>query len=321
MPRHRLAAGALALLALVSDAAVARPARPPAGATPAVMTGDSNGWTMYPPGTSAAYDKAPWWMNQSVITQTGYVYAELPANRAQFSATFLAVDDTVEKAQAKAIQQTKALQQALEKLGRDAVRVNTGFSMRALYEQYRDKSGTRVEDQRGDKITGYQVSLNITLEVRDMAALEKAYALVLAASPTQTNPIYFSLEPTNEINTWLYSKAVADAHERAANAVTAAGGQLGAIKVIDPTGRACKTDILARNAPDLGESMQANEVVVTGMRRSMAPPMAAPPPPPAPAEAMADVGVLEARALANPFIQTPPLQRLTETACVVYGVN
>ena len=30
---------------------------------------------------------------------------------------------------------------------------------------------------------------------------------------------------------------------------------------------------------------------------------------------------LEAKALANPFIQTPPLQRLEATACVVYGLN
>jgi hypothetical protein len=30
---------------------------------------------------------------------------------------------------------------------------------------------------------------------------------------------------------------------------------------------------------------------------------------------------LEAKALQNPFIQTPPLQRLESKACVVYGLN
>jgi uncharacterized protein YggE len=264
------------------------------------------------------YDKAPWWMKESVITQTGFVFTEVPANRASFSATFLSVDDTAEKAQTKAIAQTKALNQALAKLGKDAVRVSTSFSMRALYEQYRDKNGNRVEDQRGDKINGYQVSLNLSIEVRDMTVLEKAYALVLAAAPTQTDSINFNLQPSNETNTWLYNEAIKDAHKRAGDATMSAGGRLGDIKVIDPTGRACETDILAR-APDYAyDNMQANEVH-RDYKESPMMAMAAPPPPPAPAPGTAEY--LEAKALANPFIQTPPLQRLEAKACVVYGVN
>ncbi len=30
---------------------------------------------------------------------------------------------------------------------------------------------------------------------------------------------------------------------------------------------------------------------------------------------------IEAQALKNPFIQTPPLQRMDARACVVYGLN
>ncbi len=271
-----------------------------------------------PPASNALYDKAPWWMRDGVITQTGHVFTEIPANRASFSATFLSTDDSAEKAQARSIQQTRALQQALAKLGKDAVRVNTGFSMRTLYEQYRDKNGNRIEDQRGDKINGYEVSLNISIEVRDMAQLERAYALVLAASPTQTSGIGFNLQPTNEINTWLYNEAITDARKRAADGTAAAGGRLGGIKVIDPTGRACRTDILARGAEDEWHNDQANEVAYKGgMAYASAPP---PPPPAAPAMA-GTVEYLEAKALANPFIQTPPLQRLESTACVVYGVD
>ncbi|MEI9902945.1 MAG: SIMPL domain-containing protein [Asticcacaulis sp.] len=144
------------------------------------------------------YDKAPWWMNASVITQTGYVFTEIPANRAGFSATFLTTDDDINKAQAKATDQTRALQQALARLGKDAVRVTTSFSMRALYEEYRDKSGNLIEDQRADKINGYQVSLTLNVEIRDMTALEKAYALVLAATPTSASDINFTLQPSNE---------------------------------------------------------------------------------------------------------------------------
>ena len=275
------------------------------------------------PIAASPYDKAPWWMKESVITQTGYVYTEVPANRASFSATFLTVADTAEKAQAQAIAQTRGLNQALAKLGSDKVRITTSFSMRALYEQYRDKNGNKIEDQRGDKIDKYQVSLNLSVEVRDTAQLEKAYALVLAAAPTSSTPINFSLQADNATNTWLYTEATKDAHNRALQSAAAAGGKLGGIKVIDPTGRACETDILARAPDGSWDNTQAQEVeYYGGVQARMAPP---PAPPPAPM-AMADYApgsaeYIEAKALQNPFIQIPPLQRLDAKSCVVYGLN
>jgi uncharacterized protein YggE len=264
------------------------------------------------------YDKAPWWMKESVITQTGYVFTELPANRASFSASFQTTDDTAEKAQSRAIAQTRALMQALDGLGKDAVRVTTDFSMRTLYEQYRDKDGNKVEDQRGDKINGYQVSLRLNVEVRDVGQLERAYALALAASPDSATPVYFDLQPDNATNTWLYSEAIKDAHTRAEQAAAAAGAKLGGVKVIDPTGRACDTDILAGQKSGENDQTGATEVVVSGVRRAYA----APPPPPAPASAVpGSAEALQAKALQNPFVQTPPIRRLESKACVVYGLQ
>jgi uncharacterized protein YggE len=262
------------------------------------------------------YDKAPWWMKESVITQTGYVFTELPANRASFSASFQTTDDTADKAQSKAIAQTKALMQALDGLGKDAVRVTTGFSMRTLYEQYRDKDGNKVENQRGDKINGYQVSLNLNVEVRDVRQLEHAYALALAASPDSTSPVNFNLQPDNATNTWLYSEAIKDAHTRALQAAAAAGAKLGAVKVIDPTGRACETDILARQRSYDDDGMSPQYAVIPPPVVDAAPPPPIPVPPvPGSAEA------LEAKALQNPFIQTPPIRRLESKACVVYALD
>ena len=273
---------------------------------------------------ASPYDRAPWWMKESVITQTGYVFTEIPANRANFSATFLTVADTAEKAQNLAIAQTKGLNQALDKLGKDKVRISTSFSMRALYEQYRDKNGNRIEDQRGDKIEKYQVSLNLSVEVRDTTQLEKAYALVLAAAPTSSTEISFTLQADNAVNTWLYTQAVKDAHLRATQSAEAAGGKLGSIKVIDPTGRACETDILARAPTGSGEDgILATDVgaypennVSESLQRI---PGVAVTHFAAPAPGSAEY--LEAKALQNPFIQTPPLQRLEAKACVVYGLN
>lgn len=270
---------------------------------------------------SSPYDKAPWWMKDSVITQTGFVFAELPANRASFSAYFQATDADADKAHSAVIAQSKALMAALNKLGKDAVRVTTDFSMRTLYEQYRDKDGNKVENERGDKINGYQVRLDLNVEVRDVAQLEQAYALVVAASPASASRVYFSLQPDNATNTWLYSEAVKDAHTRALQAAEAAGAKLGAVKVIDPTGRACETDILAGKKSDEGETMAAQEVRVTGVRRAAY----APPPPPIPVPPVPQgnetAEALQAKAMQNPFVQTPPIQRIEAKACVVYGLD
>lgn len=286
-----------------------------------LMAGAASAQTSAAAGSTYPYDKAPWWMNAPVITQTGSVFTEIPANRANFSATFMNTDDKLDKAQAAATDRTRALQQALAKLGKDAVRVTTSFNVRALYEQYKDKNGNRIEDQRGDKINGYSVTLSLSVEIRDMAQLEKAYALVLAAQPTNASDINFSLQPTNETNTWLYSKAIEDAHTRAVQSAAAAGAKLGPVKVIDPTGRACETDILAR-APDAGwNNTSAQEVDYYDKSYAMAMPVAAPAPPPPPPPPMGTAEYLEYMAMKNPFIQTPPLQRLNQTACVVYGLN
>jgi hypothetical protein len=128
--------------------------------------------------------------------------------------------------------------------------------------------------------------------------------------------VNFNLQPDNATNTWLYSEAIKDAHTRALQAAAAAGAKLGAVKVIDPTGRACETDILAHQRSYDDDGMSPQYAVIP-------PPVvdAAPPPPipvsPVPGSAEA----LEAKALQNPFIQTPPIRRLESKACVVYALE
>jgi uncharacterized protein YggE len=270
------------------------------------------------PAAKSDYDRAPWWMRDNVITQIGSVYVELPSNRAQFNAQFQTVGETIEQAQSRAIDKTKALNGALSKLGKEAVRVNTTFSMRTLYDQYRDKQGNLIENQRGDKIDGYQVNLGFDLQVRDLRVLEKAYALVLAASPTSTSNINYSLNMSNESNAWLYGEAVKDARSRALSAASGAGAVLSEPKVIDPTARACETDILGRQSYG-SDGIMPNEVHLQA--RDMA--YAAPPPPmmAMAREDMDAVEELEAKALKNAFIQTPPIHRMDSRACVVFGLK
>ncbi len=218
--------------------------------------------------TPSPYVKAPWWMREPVIASVGYVRAEVPANRAGFSAEFQAVEKTAPEAIQSAAAKVRALGDALRQFGPERVRVETTFSTRPLYEQYKDKDGNLVDNERPDKIQRYQASARVALEIRDTSVVEKVYAAVLAAGPASTQPVYFNLQPDNETKTEMSRLAVADAARRAKLAVEAAGARLGAVKFIDPTARACQTDVLVTGAPESYGTggLDAQEVTVTGSR-------------------------------------------------------
>lgn len=263
------------------------------------------------------YGPEPWWMREPIIASLGEVRAELPANRASFSAEFQAVERAAPDATKAAADKVQALVGALRAFDKDKVQVDTTFSTQPLYEQYKDKDGNLVTNDRPDKIERYQTSVRVTLEVRDVALLEKVYATVMAAGPTSAEPVFFNLQPDNATNTEMSRLAVADAAARARLAAEASGAHLGAVKLIDPTGRACQTDVLVAGAPRFGglDGGAVDEVVVTGSRLA-APAEAAPPPLAVPPQSRGS-------GMTAQNIQVslqPPLRDLTRTACVVYAL-
>ncbi|MBX9707870.1 MAG: SIMPL domain-containing protein [Caulobacteraceae bacterium] len=265
------------------------------------------------------YVPAPWWMRDPVVASIGYVRVELPANRAQFSASFQTVDRSVAEASRQAANQIRALSQTLAAYGIENVRVETTLSTQPLYDQYRDENGVLRDNMRPDRIERYQAQATIQVQVRDVAVLERVYATVVASQPASIGQVYFQLEPDNVAKTNLAAAAMRDARTRAENAARNAGANLGSVRVIDPTGRACQTDVLAGWPSYGGGAGQAttvdSEIVVTGSRMmAMAPPP--PPPPPAPGQVPSEAQIEAAR-----LALQPPLQVLTDQACVVYGLN
>lgn len=257
------------------------------------------------------YDPAPWWMRDPVIAATGQVELRLPANRASFDASFQAVKATAAEASAAATTQVRELSAVLLKFGTEKVRVETSLAITPLYDQYRDKDGNLITNARADKIERYQANINVSLDVRDVTVIERAYATVVAALPTSTSAVNFRLEPDNETRTELFKSAVADAARRARLAVEAAGTRLGAVKLIDPTGRACETDVLVAGAPRDGAGPALADVEAR--------PVMAMAPPPSP-RAYREQASLEERAAALQLTLQPPVQSLEARACVVYGL-
>ena len=275
-----------------------------------------------PPATiGERYVPAPWWMRDPVIASIGYVRVQIPANRAGFQAGFQSVDRSVAEASRKAADQVRALSQALAAYGVDKVRVETSLTTQPLYDQYRDENGVLRDNTRADRIERYQAVATVNVTVRDTAVLERAYATVVAAQPTMIGQVWFNLEPDNVVKTNLANAAVKDAADRARAAAENVGTRLGAVRVIDPTGRACQTDVLAgwpSYASGGGLPTDVNaDIVVTGSRMERAS-MAPPPAPPAPLGGTAPSE--EAIQAARLAVQ-PPLRELTDQACVVYGLG
>ncbi len=290
-----------------------------------------------PPATlGERYVPAPWWMRDPVIASVGHVRAEVPANRATFSATFQTIERTAVEASRKGADQVRALSQALAAYGADAVRVETTLVTRPLYEQYRDSDGVMRENTRADRIQRYQVDAVISVTVRDIAVLERVYAALMAAEPTSISQVGFRLEPDNEIRTWLADQAVRDAADRARSAAEAAGARLGAVRVIDPSGRACQTDVLA-GWPSYGAGAPLPATVeVTGSRLRRDATNSPSPIVQVTREELLESGdsvvidyLATIPAMSNSLVPAdastltlqPPMQWLSAQACVVYALN
>ncbi|OGN49750.1 MAG: hypothetical protein A2352_09370, partial [Caulobacterales bacterium RIFOXYB1_FULL_67_16] len=256
-----------------------------------------------------------------VIASVGEVRVELQANRAFVSASFQSVDRSVAEASRAAADQVRALSQALSAYGADKVRVETSVTTRPLYDQYRDENGVMRDNTRADRVARYQADASVNVTVRDVSLIERVYATIVASRPTSIGQVNFQLDPENSWKANLQAEAMKDARRRAEAAAANAGATLGRVKIIDPSGRVCQTDVLA-GWPAYAAGEQAttvDEVVVTGSRMqaraAFAPP---PPPPPAPA---AGAAPSEAQIEAARLALQPPLQVMTDSACVIYGLN
>ncbi len=255
---------------------------------------------------------APWWMRDPVVASLGQVRTEVAANRAAFEVRFSVVEKTTAAATGNAAKRAQALDQSLRALGAERVRLTTTFGTRPLYDQYRQKDGTLVDNQRADHIDAYEVTATLQVSVRDVEVLERAYRMAVAARPTAIGQVSFALEPTNTLKTWLATEAVADAAKRAHAAVTAGGGRLGPPKVIDPSGGVCNTQVLAGWPSYVGGSYPTDVeaprgVVMAGSRMVMASP---PAPMPSLDQQADDVQVT----------LQPPLRELSDRACIVFGL-
>ena len=276
-----------------------------------------------PPATIGdRYIPAPWWMRDPVIASVGNVQVELQANRAFVSASFQSVERSVNDASRAAADQVRALSQALAGYGADKVRVETSVTTRPIYDQYRDGDGVMRDNTRADRIARYQADAAVRVTVRDVALIERVYATIVASRPTAIGQVSFSLDPENSWKANLAAEAMKDARRRAEAAAVNAGATLGRVRIIDPSGRVCQTDVLAGwpSYAASGPATSVDEISVTGSKMMERANFAAPPPPRLQVRPSTDAPSEDQIEAARLALQ-PPLQTLTDSACIIYSLN
>lgn len=277
------------------------------------------------PPAGGRYVPAPWWMREPVIAATGQVHINLPANRAQFSATFSEVDGDSARALAAAARRSAALDAQLQAFGASKLQFTRTFVTVPLYRQYRDAAGNRVDNRRADEIENYQVTSTITISVQDVSVIEQVYAAVTAAQPSSVTTITWTLQPDDATVTALSITASHDATRRARESAEAAGARLGPARIIDPSGSVCATEVLT-GWPGFRPGEQSRDVTddaafdnargrgradrLQGVPTTAAPPP--PPPPPAPPP--------PGTAASEQVTLRPPMQRLADRACIIFSL-
>ena len=174
----------------------------------------------------------PYWTRMPVIEAIGRANMQVAPNRASFSVTYLETDKDAEDAMKLAVQRGKVAYDAVKKIAGDKAVVQSSVSVNAYYEQYRTKDGNKVENDRADKVAGYEARVTLSVIVEDVAVAGKARAGALALSPESSTPLSTYLEATTEMNRAAYEAAVADGAARAKASAQAAGTKLGKLMVV-----------------------------------------------------------------------------------------
>lgn len=210
----------------------------------------------------------PYWFDKPVLEALGRAEMEVAPNRARFDVTFVSTDADAKKAMELAVGRARLAYDAVKKVSGDKARVSSSVDVSPYYEQYRDKDGNRVEDDRPDRVKGYEARSRVTVELTDASLAGKARAAALALGPEESGGgVRVYLEETADMQRKAIELAAKDAAERARVTAAAAGRKVGDILVLQEG-----------NGPCMGNWSSGQVARIGGEGYGFSPP-----PPPAPA--------------------------------------
>ena len=174
----------------------------------------------------------PYWTRMPVIEAIGRSNLQVSPNRASFSVTYLETNKDSKEAMKLAVQRGKVAYDAIKQIAGDKSVVQSSVSVDAYYEQYRDKDGNKVQNDRADKVAGYEARVTLSVLVQDVSVAGKARAGALALGPESSTGLSTYLEATTEMYRAAYESAVEDGAARAQATAKAAGAKLGKLLAV-----------------------------------------------------------------------------------------
>ena len=181
----------------------------------------------------------PYWTRMPVIEAIGRANMQVAPNRASFSVTYLETDKDADEAMKLAVQRARLAYDTAKKIAGDKAMVESSVSVEPYYEQYRDKDGYKIENDRPDKVVGYAADVTLNVEVEDISIAGETRAAMLALGPESSSELSTYLEATTEMNRAAYEAAVADGAARAKATTDAAGTTLGRLLAVQEGNGPC----------------------------------------------------------------------------------
>lgn len=258
----------------------------------------------------------PYWTRVPVIEVMGRADMQVMPNRAAFNVTYLETDKDSKKAMQLAVERGRLAYETIKKAaGKDSV-IQSSVNVTALYEQYKDKDGNRIDNERSDKIRAYEARVSLNVTVEDVSKAGTARAGALALGPENSSGLSTYLERTTELNRESYEAAVKDGAARAKATAAASGGKLGKLMVVQEGSGPCLGSWSSMAGSDYDYYDKA--------AYAMAPPPP-PPPPPAPlASGMIDgrqVTITQADIDALNLPSDDKTQGVSSSVCMIYQIE
>ena len=258
----------------------------------------------------------PYWTRSPVVEVLGRANIEVAPNRASFSVTYLETDKDSKKAMQLAVERGRLAYETIKKTAGETAVIQSSVNVTALYEQYKDKDGNRIDNQRSDKIRAYEARVTLSVVVDQVAKAGAARAGALALGPENSSGLSTYLERTTEMNLASYEAAVKDGAARAKATAAASGATLGKLLVVQEGGGPClgQWSSMAGSDYDYYRSAPA----------AMAPPPPPPPPPSPVASGMIDgrqVTITQAEIDSLNLPSDDKKQQISSSVCMIYALN
>lgn len=254
----------------------------------------------------------PYWTRVPVIEVLGRADMQVAPNRASFSVTYLETDKDSKKAMQLAVERGRLAYETIKKAAGQESVIQSSVNVTALYEQFKDKDGNRIDNARSDKIRAYEARVTLNVTVEDVSKAGTARAGALALGPENSTGLSTYLERTTELNREAYEAAVKDAAARAEATAKASGSKLGKLMVVQEG-----------SGPCLGNwsSMAGSDYNYYDKSYAMAPP---PPSAPQVASGMIDgrqVTITQADIDALNLPSDDKSQPVSASVCMIYRID